>query len=156
MEYKASGAIQLHLQPSTFFRKYAGGRRGLHYVMDYDLWIRLARSIREFVSAALPSHYRLHEESKTISPKASLRHHKEALEAVRKYTAGLNRVYMYCYHILNGSCLCPCYIRCSPWSSCLCLVVLSATKNELEDLKMIKPSNIRKLFMDWMDIYRKY
>jgi hypothetical protein len=26
----------------------------------------------------------------------------------------------------------------------------------LEDLKMLNPSNFRKLFKEWMDIYKKY
>jgi glycosyltransferase involved in cell wall biosynthesis len=155
-------------QPSTFFSKHAldavgGLDRGLHYVMDYDLWIRLARQFEFTYLPQYLSNYRLHEESKTISPKAALANSKEALEAVRKYYgwSPLNRVYMYCYHVLKSK------LPSALTTFKLPLVFLSLPfalvkyvgMNKgirLEDLKMITPSNIRKLFMDWIDIYKKY
>ncbi len=155
-------------QPSTFFRKSAldavgGLDRALHYVMDYDLWIRLARKFEFTYLPQYLSNYRLHEESKTISPKASLANHKEALEAVRKYYgwSPLNRVYMYCYHVLKSkmpSALITFNFPLIFLSLPFALVkYVSMNKGiRLEDLKMITPSNIRKLFMDWMDIYKKY
>jgi glycosyltransferase involved in cell wall biosynthesis len=155
-------------QPSTFFRKSAldavgGLDRGLHYVMDYDLWIRLARQFEFTYLPQYLSNYRLHEESKTISPKASLANHQEALEAVRKYYgwAPLNRVYIYCYHVLKSKMPFalakfnfPLVFLSLPFA--LVRYVSMNRGIRLEDLKMIKPSNIRKLFMDWMDIYKKY
>jgi glycosyltransferase involved in cell wall biosynthesis len=166
--YRRLAAFNFICQPSTFFRKSglhaAGGLdSGLHYVMDYDLWIRLARRFEFTYLPEYLSNYRLHEESKTISPKAALANHKEALEAVRKYYgwSPLNRVYLYCYHVLRSK------MPAALTKFKLPLVILSlpfalvryAGMNRgirLEDLKMISPSNIRKLFMDWMDIYRKY
>lgn len=155
-------------QPSTFFRKSAldavgGLDRNLHYVMDYDLWIRLARQFEFTYLPQYLSNYRLHEESKTISPKAALANHKEALEAVRKYYgwSPLNRVYIYCYHVLKSkmpSALTKFNLFLIFLSLPFALVRYIGMNRgiRLEDLKMIKPSNIRKLFMDWMDIYKKY
>jgi glycosyltransferase involved in cell wall biosynthesis len=77
-------------QPSTFMRKNAlsvtgGLDTSLHYVMDYDLWIRLFRNFRFSYLPEFLSTYRLHKESKTISPATALANHKEALDIVRKH-----------------------------------------------------------------------
>jgi hypothetical protein len=131
--------------------------------MDYDLWIRLAEKFEFTYLPEFLSNYRLHEESKSISPKAALANHKEALDTVGKYYGWypLNRVYSYCYHVLKSK-MPPAMTKFK-----FLLVVLSLPFAlmryvgmnrgiRVEDLKMIKPSNIRKLFKEWMDIYREY
>jgi glycosyltransferase involved in cell wall biosynthesis len=166
--YRRLAMFNFICQPSTFFRKRAldevgGLDTSLHFVMDYDLWIRMAgkfefRYIPEFLST-----YRLHEESKTISPSMALANHKESLETVRRHYgwSPLNRVYMYCRSLLQSK------LPATLAKFNLILVVLSlpcaglyyVSLNKgirLDDIKMIKPSNLRKLFKKWTDIYREY
>jgi glycosyltransferase involved in cell wall biosynthesis len=90
-------------QPSTFFRRSALDRVGyldasLRYVMDYDLWIRMANQCRFFHVADFLSHYRLHGESKTVSQQHALENAWECLDVVYKHFhwAPANRVYGYC------------------------------------------------------------
>jgi glycosyltransferase involved in cell wall biosynthesis len=151
-------------QPSAFFRKSAltavgGLDSGLHYAMDYDLWIRLGqrfefRYLPEFLST-----YRLHEESKTVSPAAALANHKEALDTVNRHYgwSPLNRVYMYSYYLLKSR-LPASLAKLNLLLLCLSLPVAVVTYVRMNkgirpaDLKMINPSNMRKLFMDWQAI----
>ena len=167
-DYKRLAMFNFICQPSVFFRKQAlseagGLDMGLHYVMDYDLWIRMAakfefRYLPEFLST-----YRLHEESKTISPAAALANHKEALDAVGKYYgwSPLNRVYIYCYQFLKSS-MPAALSKIDLLVVCLSIpftMVSYVVRNKgirIEDLKMINPSNVRKLFKEWMDIYKEY
>jgi glycosyltransferase involved in cell wall biosynthesis len=155
-------------QPSTFFKKSAlnaagGLDKGLHYVMDYDLWIRLSRKFEFTYLPEFLSTYRLHEESKTLAPKTSLANHKEALDAVRKYYgwAPLNRVYMYCHSLVKAK-LPAAFSKLNFIVVLLSLPVALSTYVgmnrgiRLEDMKMIRPSNLRKLFRDWLDIYKDY
>lgn len=155
-------------QPSTFFRKSAldavgGLDTSLHFVMDYDLWIRMAgkfkfRYIPEFLST-----YRLHEASKTISPLTALANHKEALDTVHRHYGWfpLNRVYMYCHSLIQSK------LPSALGKSTVFLVLLSlpyAGAQYLrlnrgirrEDVKLLRPSNLRKLFKSWTDIYKEY
>ena len=90
-------------QPSTFFRRSALDRvgypdAGLRYVMDFDLWIRMAGQCRFRYLDAFLSHYRLHGESKTVSPRHALENSRECLDIVYKHFhwAPANRVYGYC------------------------------------------------------------
>lgn len=90
-------------QPSTFFRRSALDRVGypdasLRYVMDFDLWIRMADHGRFYYLSDFLSHYRLHGESKTVSSRHALGNSKECLDVVYKYFhwAPANRVYGYC------------------------------------------------------------
>jgi glycosyltransferase involved in cell wall biosynthesis len=167
-EYKRLAMFNFICQPSVFFRKQAlseagGLDMGLHYVMDYDLWIRMAAKFEFRYLPEYLSTYRLHEESKTISPAAALANHKEALDAVSRHYGWypLNRVYMYCHHLLKSK-MPPSLVEFNFLIVFLSLpfaFVRYITLNKgirLDDLQMINLSNIRKLFMDWMDIYRKY
>ena len=155
-------------QPSTFFRRSAldavsGLDSDLHYVMDYDLWIRLAGNYQFTYLPEFLSTYRLHEESKTLSPKAALANHKEALDIVRKHYgwAPLNRVYMYCHALLQAR------LPAALGKSTVVLVLLSLPYAAAcylrlnrgirrEDVKLLRPSNLRKLFKTWTDIYKEY
>jgi len=90
-------------QPSAFFRRSALDRVGypdvsLRYVMDFDLWIRMAEQGRFCYLDEFLSHYRLHGESKTVSPRHALENSKECLAVVYKHFhwAPANRVYGYC------------------------------------------------------------
>ena len=154
-------------QPSTFFSKHAldavgGLDRGLHYVMDYDLWIRLAG---HFEFTYLLQSFRIQASRRVENdfPKSVPCHFKEALDMVRKYYgwSPLNRVYLYCYHVLKSklpSVLTTFKLPLLPGPLPFALVkYVSMNKGiRLEDLKMITPSNIRKLFMGWIDIYKQY
>jgi glycosyltransferase involved in cell wall biosynthesis len=89
-------------QPSTFFRRATLERAGypdgrLHFAMDYDLWIRMARDARFFYLDEPLSRYRLHDDSKTVSEKHALDNAREVLEVVRKHFdwAPANRVYAF-------------------------------------------------------------
>ena len=90
-------------QPSVFFRRSTLARVGypdatLRYVMDYDLWIRMSSQCRFRYLNEVLSHYRLHGESKTVSPQHALDNARECLDVVRKHFdwAPANRVYAYC------------------------------------------------------------
>ncbi len=166
--YRRLAMFNFICQPSTLFRKSALAEVGdldtsLHYVMDYDLWIRLAgkyyfKYLPEFLST-----YRLHEESKTLSPSTALANHKEALDMVSKYYgwSPLNRVYMYC-HALIQSKLPAALGKFNVFLvlfSLPCAAVHYVSLNRgirREDMKMINRSNLRKLFKKWTDIYKEY
>ncbi len=166
--YQRLAQFNFICQPSTFFRKSAlngvgGLDTSLHFVMDYDLWIRLAGNYQFTYLPEFLSTYRLHEESKTLSPKAALANHKEALDIVRKHYgwAPLNRVYMYCHALLQAR------LPAALGKSTVVLVLLSLPYAAAcylrlnrgirrEDVKLLRPSNLRKLFKTWTDIYKEY
>jgi glycosyltransferase involved in cell wall biosynthesis len=166
--YQRLAQFNFICQPSTFFRKSAfngvgGLDTNLHFVMDYDLWIRLAGYYQFTYLPEFLSTYRLHEESKTISPKAALANHKEALDIVRKHYgwAPLNRVYMYCHVLLQAK------LPAALGKSTVVLVLLSLPYSAAcylrlnrgirrEDMTLLRPSNLRKLFKTWTDIYKEY
>jgi len=166
--YRRLAIFNFICQPSTFFRKsvlteVGGLDMSLHFVMDYDLWIRLAgkycfKYLPEFLST-----YRLHEESKTISPSVVLANHKEALDTVSRHYGWfpLNRVYIYCHQFLKSKMPAALvkYNFLMIFMSLPFAMMRYVRLNRgirLEDMKTINPSNIRKLFMDRMDIYRDY
>jgi len=167
-DYKRLATFNFICQPSAFFRKQAlldagGLDMSLHYVMDFDLWIRLAAKFKFTYIPEFLSTYRLHEESKTISPAAALANHKEALDAVQKYYgwSPLNRVYIYCYQSVKSSL--PHTIAKADLLVIFLSIPIALVKYiylnkgiRMEDIKMMNPSNVRKLFMEWMDIYKEY
>jgi glycosyltransferase involved in cell wall biosynthesis len=166
--YRRLAMFNFICQPSVFFRKKALTDTGdldtsLHFVMDYDLWIRMAGKFEFTYLPDFLSTYRLHEESKTISPSAALANHKEALDTVNKYYGWfpLNRVYMYSHHLVKSR------MPAALAKFNLLIIFLSLPFSiiryislnrgiRLKDLKMINPSNIRKLFKDRMDIFKEY
>jgi len=157
-DHKRLAVTNFICQPATFFRKQALGRVGgmdvnLHYSMDYDLWIRLSKEyafgyVEEFLAA-----YRLHEDSKTVSPVHSFANHKECLDVVMRHYdwAPANRVYVYCHSLVITNL--PEYIgKFRPLTllfSWFVFIVLYLKLNrglKIEDLKMSTPGNIKKLF----------
>jgi glycosyltransferase involved in cell wall biosynthesis len=57
-------------QPAVFWRRSFGESIGpldesLHHVMDYDLWLRMARASQPLVLDQLLAHFRLHSQSKS-------------------------------------------------------------------------------------------
>jgi glycosyltransferase involved in cell wall biosynthesis len=90
-------------QPSAFFTREAfvsAGAldEGLHYSMDYDLWLRMSKKYElDYIEDYL-SLYRLHAESKTVAEHHQIKQTRETLDLTLKYfnRAPANRVYMYC------------------------------------------------------------
>jgi glycosyltransferase involved in cell wall biosynthesis len=90
-------------QPSAFFRREAfeavgGLDSALHFVMDFDLWVKIARRFPCRHVPHLLATYRLHEASKTISPDTLIRNSEESLEVALRHFgwAPLTRVYTSC------------------------------------------------------------
>ena len=149
-------------QPAVFFRRevyfaVGGLDLNLHYTMDYDLWVRIAKKHRVEYLPVFLSTYRLHMESKTVSDDIrSLRASEECLRTVMKYYkwAPPNHVYGYCYHILKNKM--PSFlVKSKPlilFLSTFIFLVKYIYLNKgikLEDIKMINPGNIRKLCKGW-------
>lgn len=96
-------------QPSVFMKKkyyenIGGIDTNLNYVFDYDLWIRLSRKYKvKFIEEFL-SNYRLHEDSKTVSPIHAIKNSGELLRTVLKHYkhAPPNRVFVYTYNLMIG------------------------------------------------------
>jgi glycosyltransferase involved in cell wall biosynthesis len=144
-------------QPSVFFRKNAFERVGgieasLHYVMDFDLWIRMARELRFVYVPEFLSTFRLHDESKTVSRSHALANSKETLEQIHRHFgwAPLNRVYGYAHQVVRS--------RLPAFDNELLLIALSlpvaaATYLRLNrgirlaDLRMLNATNLKKLVM---------
>ena len=59
-------------QPTAFFYRWAvekvgGINQNLHYIMDYELWVRLGYAGAYFYAPSIRANFRLHSNSKTIS-----------------------------------------------------------------------------------------
>ena len=166
--YRTLATFNFICQPAAFFRKEAlsnagGLDTGLRYVMDYDLWIRMAGKCSLLYYPEFLSTYRLHAESKTMAPGDAVSNHEECLKTVlRHYSwAPFNRVYGYCYHVIlyRG----PASLTKVRLVAVLLSLGFSIFKYlklnkriRLDDLKLITPGNIRKLFKNWIDIYKEY
>ncbi len=143
-------------QPSTFFRRAAWERAGgldlsLNFTMDYDLWIRFAGTEKfGFLNETL-STYRLHDESKTASPKYNYLMHKEILATVMRHYrwAPINRVYAYCNHLIKEKT----FLKTDTFPTITLSILLSFIKYmtlnngvpRLTDIKMLTPGNIKKI-----------
>ena len=156
-DYEGLASLNLICQPAAFFRRTAMDAAGalnrdLRYTMDHDLWIRMARHcgfgyIPEFLAT-----YRLHPESKTQASACAVEFQREILDILIKHYgwAPLNRVYAYCNRVVTA--------RFPGWSESNPLVVLPSILFtvarylhlnrgiRVEDLKMIHPVNLRKIF----------
>lgn len=158
-------AFNFVCQPSVFFKKMAvetvgGLDKSLNFVMDYDFWIRLSQKYEFFYIDQFLSTYRLHENSKTISVHSALENHSEALYVVLKHygMAPLNRVYSFCFHKVknkhpgfNANVV----IFISLWMAALKYLILNRGVR-VDDCKLLKWKNMRKLSMDMVDIYKDY
>ena len=152
-------------QPSVFFTKAAMEAVGgldltLHYVMDYDFWIRLSKKFRFSYVDDFFSTYRLHQNSKTISSQEAAANHAESLQMILNHYgfAPLNRVYASCFQKLK-------YRNPNLNRHLLIFVALLLTTYNyfkinkyirLSDLRMINRKNMRNLSMDLMNMYKEY
>jgi glycosyltransferase involved in cell wall biosynthesis len=157
-DYEGLASLNLICQPAAFFRRGAWDAVGgldedLHYAMDHDLWIRMAR---RFPAVYLPeplATYRLHGESKTGGARHAVAFQEETLRVIQSHygRAPLNRVYGYSVRKVQE--LFP-----ADWSEANPLVVAPSViftlweylrrnrRVRLEDLRMIRPFNLRKMF----------
>jgi glycosyltransferase involved in cell wall biosynthesis len=157
-------AFNFIAQPSTFFRRAAleavgGPEANLHYVMDYDLWIRLSRQFALHYVPEFLSTFRLHDESKTVSPAHALANQKETLDAVVKYYgwAPLNRVYAYARELVRTK------TSLGDRSAALLSMPVAAAQYvrlnrgvRVADLRMLNPTNLRKVFMKPTELSKLY
>lgn len=146
-------------QPSTFFRRSALERAGypdanLRYVMDYELWIRMAADCRFRHLADFLSCYRLHGASKTVAGEHALENSRECLDVVYKHFhwAPANRVYDYCSRWYQAH-VTPTILKKKPIELCL-TAPYAAFKYcamnrgiRLADLKQLTPKNLRSLLV---------
>ncbi len=159
--YKRLAVFNFICQPSTFFRRevffdVGGIDLELHYSMDYDLWVRIVKKYSVKYLPDFLSTYRLHMESKTVSDVHALRVQEECLKTVMKYYkwAPPNRVYGYCYHLVKHK-MPTCLVKIKPLILFLSILIslveyIRLNKGiKLEDIKMINPQNIRKLYKGW-------
>jgi glycosyltransferase involved in cell wall biosynthesis len=151
-------------QPSAFFRRevfreVGGVDRSLHYSMDFDLWIRIARRFRCRRLPQFLSTYRLHDSSKTVRAETLYENGEEALRVTLRHFdwAPLTRVYSCC----NSYCL----AKLPPWlagsrasvtlASIACTLFRSLKLNRGirgKDLKLLNRDNFRKLFKTRLEI----
>jgi glycosyltransferase involved in cell wall biosynthesis len=162
-------AFNFIAQPSTFFRRRAldavgGIGEHLHYVMDYDLWIRLSRhSTPEYIPEVL-STFRLHSDSKTISPAHALANQTETLETVERHYgwSPINRVFAYEFQRVRARFPAALHDRSRVPAALLSVPVAAVSylrRNRgvrLADLEMITPKNLRKMFLDPTELSKEY
>ncbi len=143
-------------QPSTFFKRSAWERANgldlsLVFTMDYDLWIRFAKTENFLYISEFLSTYRFHDEAKTTAAKFYFAMHKEILETVmRNFNfAPANRVYAYCNHLIKEKT----FLKTDSFLTITLSILLSFIKymtlNKglplLSDFKMLRPRNIKKI-----------
>lgn len=167
-DFERLAMFNIVCQPATFFRRDAFNDvgeldPGLHYVMDYDLWIRLARKFQVRYLPEFLSSYRLHETSKTVAYDHALHNHKEGLDiTLRHYNwAPANRVYGYYYHLIEPRL--PQFLRKErPVTIILSLLVSMVKYVQLNrgirsrDIKALDLKNLKKLSIQWSDLYKSY
>lgn len=153
-------------QPSAFFKRKAFFESGclnehLKYALDYDLWIRMAKKFNFKYLPEFLSCYRLHDASKTVDTKQALANNKETLNIVFKHYnwAPANRVYGYYYQLTESKMK----LKNSKYISILFALFISTIKylqfNKrfvMDDLRVVKISYIKKLFINWNDLYKSY
>ena len=151
-------------QPSTFFRREAfeavnGLNEALHYVMDYDLWIRIGKLFPCRHVPHLLATYRLHETSKTVKSDTLYLNCEESLAvAIRHFGwAPLTRIYTSC-RILCKDRL-PSLLGQNKFlvaaSAIACSIIRSLYLNRgfnRKDLKLLKAENFSKLFKNRLEI----
>ncbi|HZV81861.1 MAG TPA: glycosyltransferase family 2 protein [Geobacteraceae bacterium] len=157
-------AANIICQPAAFFRRGAfeavgGLDASLHFVMDYDLWIRIGRRFSCSHLPRLLATYRLHDSSKTISSATLYRNCEEALAvAIRHFGwAPLTRVFtscrVFCQARLPGV-LGTSRLICTA-AAIACSIVRSLYLNRgihRNDLKLLNRENFRKLFKSRLEI----
>ena len=91
-------------QPATFFRAKVVKETGdlnvnLHYVMDYEYWLRLGTKHNAGVIYEYLSNFRWYEDTKSGS--GYKEQFKEELEISKKFTRNLIEIIYYQFHKLN-------------------------------------------------------
>jgi glycosyltransferase involved in cell wall biosynthesis len=156
-------------QPSTFFRRNAfdaigGISHELHYCMDYDLWIRFANRYPLVYVPERLSTFRLHDESKTVSPAHALANQAETLAAVERHYgwSPLNRVYSYALQLVRSR-LAPRVGELPIVPLALMAVPVAAASYlrrnrgiRMADLRMVTPANLRKMFLNPTELSKDY
>jgi len=151
-------------QPATFFTREAYQAAGgldpaLHYAMDYDLFVRIAR---RFGCRRLPSclaTYRLHDDSKTMRDEVLFHYHEETLRLALKYFdwAPLNVVYGSSYHLCRARL--PGFLAASKpgliGASLICALFRSLKMNRgvrARELRLLTWANLKNIFKERIDI----
>lgn len=144
-------------QPGAFFRRSeydaAGGLDpSLHYVMDNDLWIRMTIRCEPIFLPEFLASYRLHGESKTAAKRHAVAFQRETIGILLRHyaRAPLNRVYACCNARVRS--VFPKGFPGAPWLAIPPTLLwtlwdylrLNRGVN-VEDLRMIRPGNIRKI-----------
>jgi glycosyltransferase involved in cell wall biosynthesis len=157
-DHEGLASLNLVCQPAAFFRRTAleaagGLDRELRYAMDHDLWIRMARQHALGYIAEFLATYRLHPESKTRASAHAVKFQEETLEILMRHygRAPLNRVYGYCSERVKSR-LPGGWPRSELMVAVPSLLFTVAKYLQLnrgirlEDIRMIRPGNLRKLF----------
>ncbi|GAM08024.1 chondroitin synthase [Geobacter sp. OR-1] len=151
-------------QPTAFFRRddfeaVGGLDMSLRFVMDYDLWIRLARRVPCCYLPQLLATYRLHGSSKTMNRAALIDNSEEALAVTRRHFswAPITRVYtacsIRCRESLPG--LLGASRMITATAAIICTVVRSLVLNRginRSDLRLLNRENFCKLFKDRLEL----
>lgn len=155
--------------PATFVRRdvfweIGGYSLNLRHATDHDLWIRIAQKYKVAHLPEFLATFRIHEESKSTFERNILTGYKESLQLVRKYYdwAPASRVFTYYYHLIKSKI--PAQLaKIRPLVLCLTFIVsleeyLRFNKGiRLDDLKLIKFKDIKRLFTGWdlVDMLKK-
>jgi len=145
-------------QPGAFFRRrdydaVGGVDPSLHYVMDHDLWIRMTLRGKPAYLPEFLATYRLHGESKTAARRHAVAFQRETIcVLLRHYArAPLNRVYAYCNTRVRS--FFPEGLQGAVWlavpPSMLWTLWEYLRLNRgmnVEDIRMIRLANLRKIF----------
>ena len=151
-------------QPSAFFRRAAfeavgGLDETLHFSMDYDLWVRIAKRFPCRYISRFFSTYRLHEASKTIRDETLFQNSEEGLRVTIKHFnwAPLTRIYNSCNFFCRSHL--PVFLVRNRavviCSTLVCTIFRSLKLNRgvrRSDLKLLNRANFRKLFKDRIEI----
>lgn len=151
-------------QPAAFFLREAfeevnGLDETLHFVMDYDLWVRIGRRFPGRHVPQLLATYRLHETSKTMLNETLLRNCEESLAVTIRHFgwAPLTRVYTACSVLVKARL--PGSLKQSNFLVAPAAVVCSLLRSMFlnrginrNDLRLLNRDNFRKLFKNRLDI----
>jgi len=157
-DYKSLAFYNSICQPSTFFRRDAffdvgGIDLSLHHLMDHDLWMKMAKRFNVAYIPEFLSIYRLHEESKSVSDLHGLKRNRESINIrmIHYGWAPANHVYSYCYYLVKNKM--PLYLDKFEFIIISITLLVSLVEYmrlnkgiRLDDIKMINPLNIKKVF----------
>jgi glycosyltransferase involved in cell wall biosynthesis len=163
-ELETLASANIICQPATFFSRAAydtvgGLDKTLHFVMDYDLWIKIGRHFPCIQSPNLLATYRLHETSKTINSKTLFKNAEESLSVTLTHFgwAPLTRVYTSCNIFCKAGL--PGILRQNRFIVATAAIVYTIARSlylnrgfHRNDLKLLNRENFRKLFKSRLEI----